>query len=247
MNSRERFLATMNYQPRDRVPWGEMGFWPVHVAHRAIEVERALALAERYDANWDAIVAAFMQADTLDEVPAIARRNMLAKWAAPKKPRLCDNSKDVLDAIKRAHNEQGLRKRTPEKFRAEFDKKGTTLAVDDAFIRSPLVGGSFAGKLDLRSQTLDLAEEGEICVGMGHRDLRTKEKEIVFRDEKDIVCVLCQGADEKTRVRDETRNAFFYAYAVPGIDVRHIKEGLTIAAETMAEFGGGNIEGIEIF
>jgi uroporphyrinogen-III decarboxylase len=28
MNSRERFLATMNYQPRDRVPWGEMGFWP---------------------------------------------------------------------------------------------------------------------------------------------------------------------------------------------------------------------------
>jgi uroporphyrinogen-III decarboxylase len=28
MNERERFLATMNYQPRDRVPWGEMGFWP---------------------------------------------------------------------------------------------------------------------------------------------------------------------------------------------------------------------------
>jgi len=28
MNIRERFLATMNYQPRDRVPWGEMGFWP---------------------------------------------------------------------------------------------------------------------------------------------------------------------------------------------------------------------------
>lgn len=28
MNSRERFLATMNYQPRDRCPWGEMGFWP---------------------------------------------------------------------------------------------------------------------------------------------------------------------------------------------------------------------------
>ncbi len=28
MNSRERFLATMNYQSRDRCPWGEMGFWP---------------------------------------------------------------------------------------------------------------------------------------------------------------------------------------------------------------------------
>ena len=28
MNDRERFLATMYYQPRDRCPWGEMGFWP---------------------------------------------------------------------------------------------------------------------------------------------------------------------------------------------------------------------------
>ena len=36
MNSRERFLATMNYQPRDRVPWGEMGFWPetIEVWHK---------------------------------------------------------------------------------------------------------------------------------------------------------------------------------------------------------------------
>ncbi len=28
MTDRERFLATMNYQERDRCPWGEMGFWP---------------------------------------------------------------------------------------------------------------------------------------------------------------------------------------------------------------------------
>ncbi|MBW2514950.1 MAG: hypothetical protein JRE21_10335 [Deltaproteobacteria bacterium] len=39
----------------------------------------------------------------------------------------------------------------------------------------------------------------------------------------------------------------FYAYAVPGIDAAYLKEGLTIAAETAAEFGGGNVEGIEIF
>ena len=100
----------------------------------------------------------------------------------------------------------------------------------------------FEGKL-----TLDLAEEGEICVGMGLRDLKTKDGEIVFRDEKGIVCVLCQGADEKTRVKEDTRNVFFYAYAVPGIDGQYLKEGLSIAAETMAEFGGGTIEGIEIF
>ena len=28
MNPRERFVATMHYQPRDHCPWGEMGFWP---------------------------------------------------------------------------------------------------------------------------------------------------------------------------------------------------------------------------
>jgi len=44
---------------------------------------------------------------------------------------------------------------------------------------------------------LDLAEEGEICRGMGGQEFRTKEDEIVLRDEKEIVCVLCQGADEK--------------------------------------------------
>jgi DNA/RNA-binding domain of Phe-tRNA-synthetase-like protein len=77
--------------------------------------------------------------------------------------------------------------------------------------------------------------------------METKEGEIVLRDEKDIVCVLCQGADEKTRVRERTRNVLFYAYAVPGIDARFLKEGLSVAAESMSEFGGGTIEGIEIY
>jgi DNA/RNA-binding domain of Phe-tRNA-synthetase-like protein len=100
----------------------------------------------------------------------------------------------------------------------------------------------FEGKL-----TLDVAKAGEISKGMGQRDFVTKEGEIVLRDEKDIVCILCQGADEKTRVKEETKNVFFYAYAVPGIDSRHLKDGLTVAAETMAQFGGGKIEGIEVY
>ena len=100
----------------------------------------------------------------------------------------------------------------------------------------------FEGKL-----TLDVAKAGEISKGMGQRDFMTKEGEIVLRDEKDIVCILCQGADEKTRVKEETKNVFFYAYAVPGIDSGHLKDGLTVAAETMAQFGGGKIEGIEVY
>jgi DNA/RNA-binding domain of Phe-tRNA-synthetase-like protein len=95
--------------------------------------------------------------------------------------------------------------------------------------------------------TLDLAAEGETSLGMGQRDLTTKEGEIVFRDERDIVCVLCQGADEKTRVREETRNVLFYAYGVPGIEADQLRAGLTVAAEAMCEFGGGTSEGVEIF
>jgi DNA/RNA-binding domain of Phe-tRNA-synthetase-like protein len=94
---------------------------------------------------------------------------------------------------------------------------------------------------------LDVSAEGEVCAGMGGREFVTREGEIVLRDEKEIVCVLCQGADEKTRARQDTTHVLFYAYAVPGIESQYLKEGLTVAAEIMAEFGGGKIEGIEVF
>lgn len=95
--------------------------------------------------------------------------------------------------------------------------------------------------------TLDLADEGELCRGMGDREMKTREGEIVLRDQREIVCVLCQGADDKTRVTEETRNVCYYAYAVPGIDPGHLRNGLSIAAETMVQFGAGRLEGLEIF
>jgi DNA/RNA-binding domain of Phe-tRNA-synthetase-like protein len=95
--------------------------------------------------------------------------------------------------------------------------------------------------------SLDTADDGEICAGMGGREFIMKQGEIVLRDEKGIVCVLCQGADEKTRVQEDTTHVLFYAYAVPGIERRYLKEGLTVAAETAVAFGAGKIEGIEIF
>ena len=94
---------------------------------------------------------------------------------------------------------------------------------------------------------LDVARAGETSAGMGGRQFTTKEGEIVLRDEKDIVCVLCQGADEKTRVKDDSSHILFYAYAVPGIEGIHLKEGLAVAAETMEQFGGGTVKGLEVF
>jgi DNA/RNA-binding domain of Phe-tRNA-synthetase-like protein len=95
--------------------------------------------------------------------------------------------------------------------------------------------------------TLDVADDGEICAGMGGRQFITRKNEIVLRDAKEIVCVLCQGADDKTRVSKETENVLFYAYAVPGIERTYLKEGLTVAAETIVEFGGGKIEYVDTF
>lgn len=95
--------------------------------------------------------------------------------------------------------------------------------------------------------TLDVADAGETCRGMGGQAFETRADEIVLRDEKEIVCVLCQGADEKTRVTDDTQNVLFYAYAVPSIHGEHLRTGLTIAAEAMSEFGGGTVQGVDVY
>jgi len=94
---------------------------------------------------------------------------------------------------------------------------------------------------------LDVAHRGETSIGMGGRKFITKEGEIVLRDEKDIICVLCQGADEKTKARTDTRNVLFYSFAVPGIEGVYIRDGLAVAAQTMVQFGGGNIKGLDVF
>jgi len=111
---------------------------------------------------------------------------------------------------------------------------GILVAVTDA--------DAFEGGL-----SLDVAQGGETCDGMGGRLFTMQPNEIVLRDEKDIVCVLCQGADEKTRVTEKSTNILFYAYAVPGIDREHLEHGLTVAAETLVEFGGGKLEDIKIY
>ena len=121
----------------------------------------------------------------------------------------------------------------------------------DAHFMAEMCAGILVAVTDYKrfngNLTLDVSAEGEMCAGMGGREFVTREGEIVLRDEKDIVCVLCQGADEKTRVEEETANVLFYAYAVPGIEGQYLKQGLTIAADTLVEFGGGEIEFIEVF
>jgi len=124
------------------------------------------------------------------------------------------------------------------------------LMVDTHFM-AEMCGGILVAVADYArfdgALILDVASDGEICRGMGGRTMRAKKDEIVLMDERDIVCVLCQGPDEKTRISDDTRNVLFYAYGVPGIEGRYLKEGLTIAADTIAQFGNGTVECVEIY
>jgi DNA/RNA-binding domain of Phe-tRNA-synthetase-like protein len=50
-----------------------------------------------------------------------------------------------------------------------------------------------------------------------------------------------------TRVRDDTQDVLLYAYAVCGIEREDLQQGLTIAAETLVEFGGGRTECISVY
>lgn len=95
--------------------------------------------------------------------------------------------------------------------------------------------------------SLDVAGVGECFMGMGQREMRTKDGEIVLRDEQGIVCILCQGADEKTRVSENTENVLFYGYGIPGVEAGFLKDGLTIAAEALDQFGNGTIEEITLY
>jgi len=121
----------------------------------------------------------------------------------------------------------------------------------DAHFMAEMCGGILVAVADYDrfdgALTLDIANGGEISRGMGGREMRTKKGEIVLRDEKEIVCVLCQGPDEKTRINEDTRNVLFYAYGIPGIEGRYLRDGLTVAADTMAQFGNGMVECVEIY
>jgi len=48
-------------------------------------------------------------------------------------------------------------------------------------------------------------------------------------------------------VQSDTRNVLFYAFGVPGIDRQYLMNGLTVAADTVTEFGGGKVAFREVY
>ena len=86
---------------------------------------------------------------------------------------------------------------------------------------------------------LDLAREGETFEGVSGRMLICREKEIVLRDEKEIVCSLFQGPDSRTKIDESSKNIVVYVFTAPGIQGEHVSNGIQLASEILQQFGGG--------
>jgi len=86
---------------------------------------------------------------------------------------------------------------------------------------------------------LDLAQEGETFEGVSGRMLICKEKEIVLRDEKEIVCSLFQGPDSRTKIDESSKNIVVYVFTAPGIQGEHVSKGIQLALDILQQFGGG--------
>lgn len=74
MNDRERFLATMNYQPHDRCPWWELWYWPETVERwhaeglpEDVHLEQYFSVDRRGGVGVDLGLVPGFKVETLDE------------------------------------------------------------------------------------------------------------------------------------------------------------------------------------
>jgi DNA/RNA-binding domain of Phe-tRNA-synthetase-like protein len=86
---------------------------------------------------------------------------------------------------------------------------------------------------------LDLAQEGETFEGVSGQMLICKEKEIVLRDEKEIVCSLFQGPDSRTKIDESSKNIVVYVFTAPGVKGEHVSNGIQLSLDILQQFGGG--------
>ena len=74
--------------------------------------------------------------------------------------------------------------------------------------------------------TILMSKGGETYLGSGNRSIVLKPKDICLRDEKNYILSIIYGQDDTTRITKETTEVLFLIDGVPGLDKRHIEEGL---------------------
>jgi hypothetical protein len=134
-----------------------------------------------------------------------------------------------------------------------YYKKRVSEAIPSFDIRSAC-GGIFFGSavrfLNWRSFTRGFRVQGfGLTLITGCRDAPHppgidpyKRKLLRKMRKRETLAQITERIETYVRVRAQTEDVLFYAYAVPGIQGQHLEDGLTIAAETLVEFGGGTID-----
>jgi DNA/RNA-binding domain of Phe-tRNA-synthetase-like protein len=87
----------------------------------------------------------------------------------------------------------------------------------------------------------------EEVVLIGQRRKKLTGKELVLTDSAKVLCVYVHGDVDETKVTAATTDVFVVAYGIPGMPGEELKEGLTVAANYIQRFAGGEIVREEIY
>ena len=135
-----------------------------------------------------------------------------------------------IQAFDRFFTENGFRSPLGQQFEM-VRRKGLPAgsALVQALLLAEMSTGLLMGAQDAAAiqgeLVYDLASAGETFKGM-RGTVQCREGEIILRDAEDIVASLFQGPDHRTRLAKATRDVIFFVFAVPGIDLEQIQEGI---------------------
>lgn len=74
--------------------------------------------------------------------------------------------------------------------------------------------------------TIGISREGETFLGAGEREVRLKDKDIILKDQKNILISIIYGQDHHTRITGETKNALYVVDGVPGLSKDAVEKTL---------------------
>ncbi len=90
---------------------------------------------------------------------------------------------------------------------------------------SLLIAGHDLEKMKL-PLTMHMARGGEEYIGAGGREVALKPNDICLKDQQGYILSIIYGQDEKTRIDEQTTDAFFLIDGVPQLERKHYEEGL---------------------
>jgi len=93
---------------------------------------------------------------------------------------------------------------------------------------------------------LDAAKEGECFVGIGQREITTRQNEIVLRDPIGIWASYTQGPDARTVVSPDSKNVMILGFFTSETSREAMIRGIQDAVDTLMQAGKGEAEDVRV-